>query len=67
MPKLAALKALKLVSVKKTTLYNAMGCRHGSNHYRRSRSRNHGHRTPRNAAMVCYQCPPETEITRKSE
>lgn len=45
MPRLAALKALKLVSVKKTTLYNAMGCRHGSNHYRRSRSRNHGHHT----------------------
>lgn len=45
MPKLAALKALKLVSVKKTTLYNAMGCRHGSNHYRRSRSRNHERRT----------------------
>ena len=42
MPKLAALKALKLVSVKKTTLYNVMGCRHGSVHYnRRSRSRNH--------------------------
>ena len=45
MPKLAALKALKLVSVKKTTLYNAMGCRHGSIHYRRPRSRNHEHRT----------------------
>ena len=45
MPKLAALKALKLVSVKKTTLYNVRGCRHGSNHYRRSRSRNHGHHT----------------------
>ena len=45
MSKLAALKALKLVSVKKTTLYNAMGCRHGSNHYRRSRSRNPEHRT----------------------
>ena len=45
MPKLAALKALKLVSVKKTTLYNAMGCRYGSNHYRRSRSRNHENRT----------------------
>lgn len=45
MPKLVALKALKLVSVKKTTLYNAMGCRHGSNHYRRPRSKNHEHRT----------------------
>ena len=45
MPKLAALKALKLISMKKTTLYNAMGCRHGSNHYRRSRLRNHKHRT----------------------
>ena len=45
MPKLAALEALKLISVKKTTLYNAMGCRHGSNHYRRPRSRNYGHRT----------------------
>ena len=45
MPKLAALKALKLVSVKKTTLYNAMGCRYGSAHYRRSRSRSYGHRT----------------------
>ncbi len=45
MPKLAALKALKLVSVKKTTLYNVMGRRHGSNHYRRPRSRNHGNRT----------------------
>ena len=45
MPKLAALKALKLMRVKKTTLYNAMGCRYGSNHYRRSRSRNQGHRT----------------------
>ena len=41
MPKLAALKALKLVSVKKTTLYNVMGCRHGSVHYRRARSKNH--------------------------
>ena len=45
MPKLAALKALKLVSVKKTTLYNVMGCRYGSNHYRRSRSRSHGNCT----------------------
>ena len=45
MPKLAALKALKLVSVKKTTLYNVMGCRHGSVHYRRARSKNQGHRT----------------------
>ena len=54
MPKLAALKALKLMRVKKTTLYNAMGCRHGSNHYRRSRSGNHEHRTLATPAMVCY-------------
>ena len=45
MPKLAALKALNLVSVKKATLYNAMGCRYGSTHYRRSGSKNHRHRT----------------------
>ena len=43
MSKLTASRALKLINTKKTTLYNAMGCRHGSIHYRRSRSKNHQH------------------------
>ncbi|MDE0465583.1 MAG: hypothetical protein OYL97_00895 [Candidatus Poribacteria bacterium] len=44
MSKLTVSEALKLVRVKKTTLYNIMGCRHGSMHYRRSRSNSHQRR-----------------------
>lgn len=37
---------LKLANTKKTALYNAMGCRHGSIHYRRRlRSRDRQHRS----------------------
>ena len=46
MSKLTVSRALKLVNAKKTTLYNAMGSRHGSMHYRRrSRSRGRQHRS----------------------
>ena len=40
MSKLTRESVVKLVSVKKTALYNAMGCRHGSVHYRTPRSKN---------------------------
>ena len=41
MSKLTKESVVKLVSVKKTALYNAMGCRHGSAHYRTSQSKSH--------------------------
>ena len=41
MSKLTRESVAKLVSVKKTALYNAMGCRHGSVHYRHSQSKSH--------------------------
>ena len=43
MSKLMISKALRQANVKKTALYNAMGCRHGSIHYRRSQPQNGRH------------------------
>ena len=43
MSKLTRESIVKLVNVRKTALYNAMGCRHGSTHYRRSRPQNYRH------------------------
>ena len=43
MSKLTRESVVKLVSVRKTALYNAMGCRHGSIHYRNSQSKNRQH------------------------
>ncbi len=43
MSKLTRESVVKLVNVRKTALYNAMGCRHGSIHYRRSKSENNRH------------------------
>ncbi len=53
MSKLTVSGALKLVNTKKTTLYNAMGCRHGSIHYRR-RSRPRGHKQRSLATLLWY-------------
>ena len=39
MSKLTRESVAKLVRMKKTALYNAMGCRHGSIHYRTRRSK----------------------------
>lgn len=41
MSKLTRESVVKLVSMRRTALYNAMGCRHGSVHYRTSQSRSH--------------------------
>ena len=41
MSKLTRESVVKLVSVRRTALYNATGCRHGSVHYRTSQSKNH--------------------------
>ena len=41
MSKLMVSKALRQANVKKTALYNAMGCRHGSVHYRNSQAKRH--------------------------
>ena len=43
MSKLTRESVVKLVNVRKTALYNAMGCRHGSVHYRTLRSKGHQH------------------------
>ena len=41
MSKLTRESVAKLVSVRRTALYNAMGCRHGSIHYKTSQSKGH--------------------------
>ncbi|RKU24078.1 hypothetical protein C6500_00485 [Candidatus Poribacteria bacterium] len=43
MAKLTRESVVKLVRVKKTALYNAMGCRHGSIHYRTPRAKDDRH------------------------
>ena len=43
MSKLTRESVVKLVRVKKTALYNAMGCRHGSVHYKTPRSKGDRH------------------------
>lgn len=43
MSKLTRESIVKLVSARRTALYNAMGCRHGSAHYRTSQSKSHQH------------------------
>ena len=53
MSKLTVSGALKLVNTQKTTLYNAMGCRHGSVHYKR-RSRPRGHQHHSLATLLWY-------------
>ena len=52
MSKLTRESVVKLVSVKKTALYNAMGCRHGSVHYRTQRSKGNQH--SRIATLLWY-------------
>ncbi len=41
MSKLTTESIVKLVNVRKTALYNAMGCRHGSVHHRTPRSKSY--------------------------
>ena len=43
MSKLTRESVVKLVRVKKTALYNAMGCRHGSAHYKTPKSQSDQH------------------------
>ena len=43
MSKLTGPRGLKLIRVKKTALYNARGCRHGSVHYRSLPSKSSRH------------------------
>ena len=43
MSKLTRESVVKLVRVRKTALYNATGCRHGSVHYRSPRTKSDRH------------------------
>ena len=52
MSKLTGSRVLKRVSVKKTALYNAMGRRHSSIHYRNIQS--NSHRSSSNATLLWY-------------
>ena len=53
MSKLTGSRVLKRVSAKKTALYNAMGRRHGSIHYRNIRS-NSRQSSSSNATLLWY-------------